>query len=159
MPTLWCIQVNMKNSMILQKLSSTYPIVITSLYRKKRRNRRSCSHLNGTNYQRLDESKDQKTECAGGYQAQGPCFPWSPDPRLSGVGKPPWGNCEKGSEVHRKAKPSVWLSLQVRELNTLISISHSYVQDKLRVLLQHDTLRHPTLNSGSSNNKMPKRCG
>ena len=119
MPTLWCIQVNMKFSIILQMFSSTYPIVITSLYRKKRRNRRSCSHLNGTNYQRLDESKDQKTECAGGHQAQGPCFPWTPDPRLPGVGKPPWGNCEKGSEVHRKAKPSVWLSLQVREHSDL----------------------------------------
>ena len=52
----------MKFSIILQKFSSTYPIVITSLFRKKRRNRRSCSHLNGTNYQGLDEAKIRRQD-------------------------------------------------------------------------------------------------
>ena len=67
-------------------------------------------------------------------------------------------------EIVRRAvkcteKPSLVFDYHYRCVNTLISFFHSYGQDKLRVLLQHDTLRQPTLNSGSSNNKMPKRCG
>ena len=120
-----------------------------------KRHPRSVSCLQSLLDTRTDESKDPSAECDGGDQGQGSGLSGAQDTNLSDVGKLAGRNCLQGSEMHRKAKHCVWLSLQVIREGWLGTKLYNWcIQDKLWVFLQHDALWQPSLYAVSPHKQM-----